>query len=151
MAVIVLLVGGSALNLKTWYWDSFVHAGIAPSIAELLLSPVKFGYYSGILGGVLVDMVTPWKSFLIITIVAFFSIEVLATIALSDFNFLYCIVSTVFLFLAGLCGSVATLCAVVATLRNFTPKYSPLILLILVTYMKLINEWDESVRKGAFG
>ena len=151
MAIIVLLVGGSSLNLKTWYRDSFVKAGVAPQFAELLLSPVKFGYYSGIIGGVLVDMVTPWKSFLLISFVAFCSIEILATIALSDFSFIYCVISTVFLFLTGLCGSVATFCAIVATLRNFTPKYSTLILLILVTYMKLTNEWDESVRKGAFG
>lgn len=103
------------------------------------------------IGGVLVDMVSPWKSFILISFVAFWSIEILATIALSDFGFLYCVVSTLFLFLTGLCGSIATFLAVVNTLRNFTPKYSPLVLLILVTYMKLINEWDESVRKGAFG
>ena len=151
MAVIVLLVGGSSLNLKTWYRDSFIHAGVAPQFAELLLSPVKFGYYSGVIGGVLVVMVAPWKSFMLISFVAFWSFMILATIALSDFSFLYCVTSTIFLFSAGLCGSVATFCAVVTTLRNFTPKYSPPLLLILVTYMKLINEWDESVRKGAFG
>lgn len=75
----------------------------------------------------------------------------LFTFCLTDFNPVISILSTFFLFLLGICGSIASMCAVVTVIRNFVPNYGPMILIILVTYMKLAFEWDESMRKGIFG
>jgi hypothetical protein len=75
----------------------------------------------------------------------------LGSFCMTDFNPVISVFSTFFLFLLGLCGSVTSMCAIITVIRNFVPKYAPLILLILVTYMKLAFEWDESMRRGIFG
>jgi len=118
---------------------------------EFILSSVKFGYFSGIIGGYLIDTVPPWKTFLMAGFLSFCSMQALGTFCFTDFNPIISVFSTFFLFLSGLCGSMVSMLAAITVIRNFVPKYSPLILLILVTYMKLAFEWDESMRKGIFG
>ena len=124
---------------------------VPPQAIEVFLSSVKFGYFSGIIGGVLIDKVEPWKTYLLTGFLSFCSYMALGSFCLTDFNPAISVFSTFFLFLLGICGSIASMCAIVTVVRNFVPKYGPLILLILVTYMKLAFEWDESMRKGIFG
>lgn len=94
---------------------------VPPQAIEVLLTSVKFGYFSGIIGGVLIDKVEPWKTFLMTGFLSFCSYMALGSFCLTDFNPVISVFSTFFLFILGICGSIASMCAIVTVIRNFVP------------------------------
>lgn len=115
-----------------------------------MLLCVQLGYYSGIIAGALVDAVPNIVSYGIAAALSFISYGGLAYTIESDFEFGLQMVTCVLLFLAGLGASIGTVTSIVTNVKNFDDQVSTLLVAILITYMKMAQNFDEALKEGFF-
>jgi len=59
-------------------------------------------------------------------------------------------ITCVLLFMAGLGASIGTVTSIVTNVKNFDDKVSTLLVAILITYMKMAQNFDEALKEGFF-
>ncbi len=116
-----------------------------------MLMAVQAGYYSGIIGGMLVDKKANIINYSIAAGVSAVSFGGLAYTIQSDFGFFLQMVTIVLLFTAGLAASIATICSIVSIVKNFEEgTVSYLLVALLITYMKLAQAFDDAIHDAFF-
>ncbi len=115
-----------------------------------MLLCVQLGYYSGIIGGALVDALPNIASYGIAAGISAVSYGGLAYTIGSDFGGLEQGITCFLLFLAGLGASIGTITSIVTNVKNFDDKVSTLLVAIMITYMKMAPSFDEALKEGFF-
>jgi len=115
-----------------------------------MLLCVQLGYYSGIIAGALVDSLPNITSYAIAAVLSLLSYGGLAYTIGSEFEFWQQMLTCFLLFLCGLGASIGTVTSIVTNVKNFDDKVSTLLVAILITYMKMAQNFDEALKEGFF-
>lgn len=115
-----------------------------------MLTSVQLGYYSGIIAGALVDKLPNLYTYLVAAVLSIISYSGLAYTIGSEFGLVLQLLTCLLLFLAGLSASIGTVASIVSAVKNFDDKVSALLVAIMITYMKMAQNFDEALHDAFF-
>ena len=149
MAILVILTAGASYNLFAY----FQQIGAAQGYGEGTMTTIKYtvlvGYYLGLIPGYIVRAFSPALSFIIAGIMALISFAGLGYITNNgDGSTLYWIFMILFLLIGALSGAIATVAAVVTTVKSFPRLASILIIVIMIAYYKIAPYFEFSMRSA---
>lgn len=149
VGILVTCMAGAALNLGTRYGNVSNHS--SDLVQQCMLSSVEWGYYLGILPGLLVDKLPARMIPMVVAaVISAISFGGLAYTIDADFTSGGVQFITILLmFLAGFAASMATMCSMVTIVTNFKHKKVNVGMAgILITYMKLSPAFEDAIKQA---
>lgn len=150
-SILIVLVAGASYNLFAYFQLIGELQGYGEFTKDTIKYTVLLGYYVGVIPGLIVSLLDPMYSFMIaaiMTLVSFITLGILSGVAeFSSFTWLLMIVT---LFFGAMSGVIASVTAIVTTVRNFNRLVCMVIIVILLCYYKVGYYFEFSIRKGFF-
>eukprot|EP00345_Euplotes_harpa_P012998 CAMPEP_0168353282 /NCGR_PEP_ID=MMETSP0213-20121227/23152_1 /TAXON_ID=151035 /ORGANISM="Euplotes harpa, Strain FSP1.4" /LENGTH=470 /DNA_ID=CAMNT_0008364851 /DNA_START=287 /DNA_END=1696 /DNA_ORIENTATION=- len=112
---------------------------------------VLFGYYLGLLPGLIVKFASPMIAYTMAAIMALFAFVGLGWIAENETgSTAEWIIMMILLFIGAMSGAVATVASIVTAVKNFPKQSAWLIVVILIAYYKIAPYFEFSTRSAFF-
>ena len=112
---------------------------------------VLIGYYLGLIPGVILRVLSPAGAFIVAAIMSAVSFSGLGYITNNgDGSSIYWVLMMICLFFGAMSGSIATISAIVTTVKSFPRIPGILIIVIMIAYFKISPYLEFSIRSGFF-
>jgi len=147
-SILVLLFAGASYNLHERWELVIVEQGYKKTSHNYTQMVVLFGYYFGILSGIIIHYLDVIYAYAIAAVLAFIGYVGLGIVVVVDEGSTYhLIVTLIFLFIAAFSGSVATFAAIVTPVKNFPRLASLMVIVIMIGYYHIAPLLEEAVRQ----
>uniref|UniRef100_A0A7S3NT38 Uncharacterized protein n=1 Tax=Euplotes crassus TaxID=5936 RepID=A0A7S3NT38_EUPCR len=150
-SILVVVVAGACYNLFAYFQSIAIMKGYSQDTLTGIQYTVLLGYYLGIIPGYINRNQGTTIAFYIAAALSLISFAVLGYIANSmESSMVDKVLMFIFLFIGAMSGSIATIAAIVTTVKSFPKMAGILIIVILVSYYKIAPYFEYSVRVGFF-
>lgn len=150
-AILVVLCAGASYNLFAYFQQIGAAQGYGSETMTTIKYVVLFGYYLGLIPGLVLKTLEPTLTFIVAAIQALIAFSVLGYLAENGegdtFNWF---VMMFMLFIGSMSGAIGTVGAIVTTVKNFPKMAGMLIVVIMVSYYKVAPYFEFSVRSAFF-
>ena len=149
--ILCVLVSGASYNLFAYFQQIGRAHGYGSETLTTIKYTVLFGYYLGLLPGVIVKVLSPMLAYIIAAVMALISFPILGYIAENgEGGATEWIVMMIFLFVGSMAGSVALMASIVTAVKNFPKIVGMLIVVIMIAYFKISPYFEFSMRSAFF-
>lgn len=149
--ILVILAAGACYNLFAYFQQIGAAMGYGPGTMKAIKYTVLFGYYLGLLPGYIVRAFRPTASFIIAAVLTLVSFTVLGVLTeVGTGGTLEWFLMLFFLFIGAMSGSIATIAAIVTSVKSFPKLASFLIIVIMISYYKIAPYLEFSIRSAFF-
>lgn len=150
-AILIVLAAGTSYNLFAYFQQIGAAQGYGDKTMKVIKYTVLFGYYLGFIPGLLVNMEKEFLTFIFAAVQALIAFSTLGYLAENgtgaDWEW---ILMMVMLFVGALSGAMATIGAVVTTIKNFQKRAGTLIIIIVISNFKVAPYFEFSTRSSYF-
>lgn len=149
--IMVVLVAGSCYNLFAYFQMIGQMQGYGATTMTTIKYTVLIGYYLGLIPGLILRVLKPAGSFIVAAVLSAISFSGLGYITNNgDGSAVYWVLMMICLFFGAMSGSIATIAAIVTTVKSFPRIPGILIIVIMIAYFKISPYLEFSIRSGFF-
>lgn len=150
-AILVVLVAGACYNLFAYFQMIGQMQGYGATTMTTIKYTVLIGYYLGLIPGLILRALNPAGSFVVAAVLSAVSFSGLGYITNNgDGSMVYWVLMMLCLFFGAMSGSIATIAAIVTTVKSFPRIPGILIIVIMIAYFKVSPYLEFSIRSGFF-
>lgn len=149
MSILVVCTAGACYNLFAYFQQIGAAKGYGSTTMTAIKYTVLFGYYLGLLPGLINRALGDTIALIIAAVMAVVSFTALGFIVDAD-NMVAEISMLVFLFTGAMSGGIATIAAIVTPVKSFPKMAGILIIVILIGYYKIAPYFEFSIRSAFF-
>lgn len=150
-AITTVLFAGASYNLLAYFQQIGKAQGYGSETMTVIKYTVLFGFYLGLLPGFIVRTFTPTWAFIFAAIASLISFSTLGYIAENGQGEAYIWILMMFmLFIGAMSGALATVGAIVTSVKNFPRVVGMLIVVLMIPYYKVAPYFEFSIRSAFF-
>lgn len=144
--LLCVMAAGSALNLEERLREYTGSQETNDYFSLVVRNLVQLGYYSGFLSGILVDRLPSMLAFIIAACLSALSYGTMGLLVTMENNQGIQILLSIHLLIAGYAAGLATINALVSTIKNFNRVVAILPIALFISYMKLSKDFDNAIK-----
>ena len=151
MGILVILFAGASYNLFAYFQQIGTIIGYGKDTMGLIKYTVLFGYYFGIIPGLLVQLLGARIAYIIAAVMILISFAGLGFIAEKGKGSTpEWLVMITLLFVGAMSGAIATVATIIVTVKNFPKQSGMFIVVIMIAYYKVAPYFEYSTRVAFF-